>query len=124
MLNIQGGVSLKRQRSGRSPDASVCWIHLSVLEVLREGQDGETDRTGQDKKEKARAGGERRRGEGVTDREEKNKMKGEKAKALFPHGDEDDASPPLFKILKIPLIFYSFSLTYSKISLQTASSYC
>lgn len=46
---VQGGGSLKRQQSSLFPDASVCWIQLSVQDVLREGKRG---RTGPNKTEK------------------------------------------------------------------------
>lgn len=49
LLSVQGGGSLKRQQSSLFPDASVCWIQLSVQDVLREGKGG---RTGPNKTEK------------------------------------------------------------------------
>lgn len=49
LLSVQGGGSLKRQQSSLFPDASVCWIQLSVQDVLREGKRG---RTGPNKTEK------------------------------------------------------------------------
>lgn len=63
LLNIQGGVSLKWQRSGRSPDASVCWIRLSVQEVLRRGGGDGQDGTRQERGSRRRQQEDERRRE-------------------------------------------------------------